>query len=189
MWFPKHREKTGWRSTTTESHPQAEFLDRAYFAGPISTARMALLFGSCKAPTHYPCSEHRHDPLSSPSACRSDGDHGAEVFSSRTAANTGGASQWIQILIPEWMLDQDLCGGMEIVESPALSIAALLSLRDLGDAQPRAPEPSGGIASELSSPGGASDEPAPPGSSFLGDSPVKPKPLTMPSDLAILPIG
>jgi hypothetical protein len=32
----------------------------------------------------------------------------------------------VQILIPEWMLDEDLCRGMEIVERPTLSIAALL---------------------------------------------------------------
>ena len=77
----------------------------------------------------------------------------------------------VQILIPEWMLDEDLCRGMEIVECPALSITALLSLRDLIDAQPRTPEPSGTIASEASSPGGAFDEPTTPGSSSLGDSP------------------
>jgi len=77
----------------------------------------------------------------------------------------------VQILIPEWMLDEDLCRGMEIVERPTLSITALLSLRDLIDAQPRTPEPSGTIASEASSPGGASDEPTPPGTSSLGDFP------------------
>jgi hypothetical protein len=59
-----------------------------------------------------------------------------------------------QLLIPEWMLDEDLCRGMEIVERPTLSITALQSLRDLIDAQPRPPEPSGTIASEASSPGG-----------------------------------
>ena len=76
----------------------------------------------------------------------------------------------VQMLIPEWMLDEDLCRGMEIVECPALSITALLLLRDLIDAQPSIPEPSGTIASEASSPGGASDESIPPGSSSLGDS-------------------
>jgi len=75
-----------------------------------------------------------------------------------------------QLLVPEWMLDEDLGRGMEVVERPTLAITALLSLRDLIDAQPRTPEPSGTIASEESSPGGASDEPAPPGSSSLGDS-------------------
>jgi len=66
-----------------------------------------------------------------------------------------------QLLVPEWMLDENLCRGMEVVERPTLAIAALLSLRDLIDAQPRIPEPSGTIASEASSPGGASDEPTP----------------------------
>jgi hypothetical protein len=50
--------------------------------------------GFCKAPTHYPCFEHRHDPLSSPSALRCDGDNGAEVFLLWTASSTGGASHW-----------------------------------------------------------------------------------------------
>ena len=77
----------------------------------------------------------------------------------------------VQLLVPEWMLDQDLCCGMEIVERPALAIAALISLRDLIDAQRRTPERASTITSEASSPGGASDEPAPPGSSSLGDSP------------------
>jgi hypothetical protein len=30
----------------------------------------------------------------------------------------------MQILIPEWMLDEDRCQGMEIVERPTLSITA-----------------------------------------------------------------
>jgi hypothetical protein len=76
-----------------------------------------------------------------------------------------------QLLVPEWMLDEDLCRGMEIVERPTLAITALVSLRDLIDAQPRTPEPACTIASEASSPGGASDEPTTPGSSSLGDSP------------------
>jgi hypothetical protein len=69
-----------------------------------------------------------------------------------------------QMLIPEWMFDEDSCRGMGIVEHSTLSITALLSLRDLVDAQPRTPEPSGTTASEASSPGGAYDEPTPPGS-------------------------
>ena len=76
-----------------------------------------------------------------------------------------------QLLVPEWMLDEDLCRGMEIVERPTLAIMALASLRDLIDAQPRTPEPACTITLEASSPGGASDEPAPPGSSSLRDSP------------------
>ena len=76
-----------------------------------------------------------------------------------------------QLLVPEWMLDEDFCRGMEIVERPALSIAALLSLRDLIDAHPRASKPSNTVASEVSSPGGASSESTTPGSPSLGDSP------------------
>ena len=127
--------------------------------------------GRCKALTHYPCFEHRHDPICSPSALWRDGDEDAEVFLLRTAPSTGGAPSGMQILIPEWMLDEDRCRGMEIVERPALSITALLSLRDLIDAQPRTSEPSATIASETSSPGGVSDEPTTPGSSSLGDPP------------------
>ena len=76
----------------------------------------------------------------------------------------------MQILIPEWMLDEDHCRGMHIVERPILAGAALLSLRELIDAQPRASKPSNTVASEASSPGGASDEPVPPGNPSRGDS-------------------
>ena len=75
----------------------------------------------------------------------------------------------MQILIPEWMLDEDHCHGMEIVERPALAITALFALRELVDAQQWTPAPTSTVASEASSPGGAIDEP--PGSSALGDSP------------------
>jgi hypothetical protein len=77
----------------------------------------------------------------------------------------------VQILIPEWMLDEDLCRGMEIVEHPTLAITALFALRDLVDARQWTPAPTSTVASDASSPGGASDEPTPPGSSSLGDSP------------------
>jgi hypothetical protein len=77
----------------------------------------------------------------------------------------------MQILIPEWMLDEDRCRGMEIVERPTLAITALFALRELIDAQPRTSEPSSTIASEASSPGGASHEPTTPGIFTLGDSP------------------
>jgi hypothetical protein len=76
----------------------------------------------------------------------------------------------MQILIPEWMLDEDRCRGMEIVEHPTLAITALVALRDLVDAQQRTPSPTSTVASEASSPGGAIDEPVTPGSFPLGDS-------------------
>ena len=50
--------------------------------------------GFCEALTHYPCFEHRHDPLCSPSALWCDGDEDAEVFLLRTAPSTGGAPLW-----------------------------------------------------------------------------------------------
>jgi len=77
----------------------------------------------------------------------------------------------MQILIPEWMLDEERCHGMEIVEHPTLSITALFALRELVDAQQSTPAPTSTVASEASSPGGAIDEPTTPGSSALGDSP------------------
>jgi hypothetical protein len=76
-----------------------------------------------------------------------------------------------QILIPEWMLDEARCGGMEIAERPTLAITALFALRDLVDAQQWTPTQTSAVASEASSPGGAIDEPTTPGSSALGDSP------------------
>ncbi|MGC2099656.1 MAG: hypothetical protein WA651_04510, partial [Candidatus Sulfotelmatobacter sp.] len=76
----------------------------------------------------------------------------------------------MQILIPEWMLDEDRCRGMEIVVRPTLAITALFALRELVDAQRWTPPPTGTVASVASSPGGAFDEPTTPGSSALGDS-------------------
>ncbi len=50
--------------------------------------------GFCKAPTCYPCFEHRHDSLSLPSALSPDGDDGAKVFSPRTEPRSGRVSRW-----------------------------------------------------------------------------------------------
>ena len=106
-----------------------------------------------------------------------DGPHyGATVTRMRKCSSLGlhqvqvALPSGMQILIPEWMLDEDHCRGMQIVERPTLTVVALLSLRELIDAQPRTSKPSNTVASEASSPGGASDEPVPPGSSSLGDS-------------------
>ena len=41
--------------------------------------------GFCKALTHYPCFEHRNDPLRSSSPLRHDGNEGPEAFLLRTA--------------------------------------------------------------------------------------------------------
>src|SRR6266487_3551830 len=113
------------------------------------------------ATIHYPYHPHYGQSVTMVRRCSHLGPHHVQV-----ALPSGG-----QLLVPEWMLDEDLCRGMEIVERPTLAITALVSLRDLIDAQPRTPEPACTIASEASSPGGVSDEPTPPGSSSLGDSP------------------
>jgi hypothetical protein len=57
----------------------------------------------------------------------------------------------MQILIPEWMLDEDRCRGMEIVKHPTLTITALFALRELIDAQPWTAAPTSTVASEASS--------------------------------------
>src|SRR5260370_8335470 len=80
-------------------------------------------------------------------------------------------SSGTQILIPEWMLDEDRCHGMEIVERPTLSITALFTLRELVDARQWTPAQTSTLASEASSPGGSIDEPTTPRTSALADSP------------------
>ncbi len=60
----------------------------------VRTPATLVADGFCKAPTHYPCFEHRHDPLCSSPALRPYGDEDEEVFFLRTAPSTGGASQW-----------------------------------------------------------------------------------------------
>jgi len=99
--------------------------------------------------------------------------YGATVTRMRKCSSFGlhqvqvALSSGMQILIPEWMLDEDRCHGMEIVERPTLSITALFTLRELVDAQQWTPAQTSTVASEASSPGGAIDEPTTPGSSAL----------------------
>jgi hypothetical protein len=47
-----------------------------------------------------------------------------------------------QLLVPEWMIDEELCRGVEMVERPTLTISALLALRELVDSQPQYSPPS-----------------------------------------------
>jgi hypothetical protein len=79
------------------------------------------------------------------------------------------------LVVPDWMLDEHLCLGMEIVERPVLSIVSLLTIRDLLDTRrPSAAKP---VVLEASSLGGVSREPTPPESSSLGDpTPAGPSP-------------
>ena len=46
-----------------------------------------------------------------------------------------------QLLVPEWMLDEEFCREMEVVERPAFELASLLALRALIDAQERTAGP------------------------------------------------
>src|SRR5437879_12043309 len=89
--------------------------------------------GFCKAPTHYhvlstATIHYRHHPH-----------HGLTVTMVRKCSHLGphqvqvALTSGVQILIPEWMLAQDLCHGMELVEPPARSITAILVSRGLRD--------------------------------------------------------
>lgn len=77
-------------------------------------------------------------------------------------------SSGYQLVIPDWMLDEEHCRGMEIVTHPTVALSALLAVRSLLDAQPLISSGSGPVASEASSPGGARDRTAP-GSLSMGD--------------------
>jgi hypothetical protein len=77
-------------------------------------------------------------------------------------------SSGYQLVIPEWMLDEEHCRGMETAKQPAITLSALLALRSLLDAQPSISSCSGPVASEASSPGGVL-EPTTPGSLSMGD--------------------
>jgi hypothetical protein len=65
-----------------------------------------------------------------------------------------------QLVIPDWMLDEERCRGMEIVREPSVALAALLELRSLLDSQPLISFGSGAVVSEASSPGGARESTA-----------------------------
>ncbi len=108
---------------------------------------------------HYP-----HHPL-----------HGQTVTVVRRSVSFGphqvqvALSNGYQLVIPEWMLDEERCQGMKVVEHPTVALSALLALRSLIDAQPRASSGLGPVVSEASSPGGA-HESTTPGSLSVGDS-------------------
>ena len=78
-------------------------------------------------------------------------------------------SSGYQLVIPDWMLDEERCGGMDVVAHPIVALPALLTLRSLLDAQSPASSAPGPVASEASSSGGA-HESTTPGSLSVGDS-------------------
>lgn len=75
-----------------------------------------------------------------------------------------------QLLIPDWMLDEERCRGMEIVDRPTVAVPALLALCSLLDVQPLFSTRAGTVGSKASSPGGAAFEPTTPGTLTVGDS-------------------
>jgi hypothetical protein len=78
-------------------------------------------------------------------------------------------SSGYQLVIPEWMLDEERCQGMEIVAHPTVALSALMALRSLLDAQPPLFSfNSGRVVSEASSLGGA-HESTTPGNLSVGD--------------------
>lgn len=123
---------------------------------------------------HYPHHPRCGDEVTVVRRCRSFGLHQIQVV----------LPSGDQLVIPEWMLDEHSCCGMEIVEHPTLSISSLFTLRDLLHAQHRPSSPSDQLVLEASSPGGASCEPTPSGPSSMGDSTPS---GASPSDPAAMP--
>ena len=75
-----------------------------------------------------------------------------------------------QLVVPEWMLDEEHCRGMAVVERPLVALSAFLSLRSLLDAQLGDTDSPDSLTSEASSQGGACCEPTTPGSFSLGQA-------------------
>jgi hypothetical protein len=75
-----------------------------------------------------------------------------------------------QLVVPEWMLDEEHCRGMSVVERPLVALSALLTLRSLIDAKRCDTDPHSSLNSEASSLGGACCEPTTSGTSSLGEA-------------------
>ena len=66
-----------------------------------------------------------------------------------------------QLVIPDWMFDEERCREMEIVKEPTVATSALLALRSFLDLQPLISSGAGAVVSEASSLGGARESTAP----------------------------
>jgi hypothetical protein len=96
----------------------------SWFHAYIPAMRVAS--GFCEALTHCPC--FPHDPLSASSAVRSGCDDRSESFFFLSASATRFScffSSGDQLVVPEWMLDEEHCRGMPIVEQPLIALSAL----------------------------------------------------------------
>jgi len=78
-------------------------------------------------------------------------------------------SSGYQLVIPDWMMDEERCRGMDVVAHPTVALPALLTIRSLLYAQPPTSSAIGPVASEASSSGGA-HESTTPGNLSVGDS-------------------
>jgi hypothetical protein len=67
---------------------------------------------------HYPHHPHRGETVTIVRRCSSFGQHQVQV----------DLPSGDQLVVPEWMLDEELCRSMEIAARPALSLSALVSL-------------------------------------------------------------
>ena len=77
-------------------------------------------------------------------------------------------SSGYQLVIPDWMMDEERCRGMDVVAHPTVALPALMVLRSLLDAQSPASSAPGPVVSEASSSGGA-HESTTPGNLSVGD--------------------
>ena len=107
---------------------------------------------------HYPHHPLRGQTVTVVRRCRSFGLHQVQVV----------LASGDQLVIPEWMLDEEHCRGMGVVERPTVAVSALIALRSFLDAQPII-SAGAAVASEASSPGGTTCEPTTPGTLSVGD--------------------
>jgi len=70
-------------------------------------------------------------------------------------------SSGYQLVIPNWMLDEERCRGMDVVAHPTVALPALLMLCSLLDAQSPASSAPDPVVSEASSSGGAHESTTP----------------------------
>ena len=77
----------------------------------------------------------RDDSLSASSPVRSDGNCSSAMSVLRSASVQVALPNGDQLVVPEWMLDEERCQGMEITMQPVVALSALQALRVLLDAQ------------------------------------------------------
>jgi hypothetical protein len=110
---------------------------------------------------HYSHHPHYGEVVTLVRKCASFGLHQAQV-----ALPSGD-----QLLVPEWMLDEELCRGMEVVERSRIPTRGAVVLGRIDRCAEAASRLGDTVASEASSSGGAFRESTTPGCFSLGGSP------------------